>query len=231
MKRRLVPAALFSIAAAACSHSQKPAAVVIPSAKPATTEIVRRYDFLMGAGRAGEELVTQQGNERRVHFEFNDRGRGPKTDSIIVTDNRSIPLSISNKGNDYLKAPANEEFANGAWSSAAEKGHSDNRDAVYVSMNGVPDETGILAKALLAAPGQKLALLPAGEASIRKLGDVTLDHEGHKQHVTCYAITGFDFTPSPVWLDDTNELFGTVSSWSSLIREGWGRDVAQQLID
>ncbi len=230
MKRHTL-ATLFALVADACSQSQKPAVIALPPNAPVQAETVRRYDFLMGAGRAGEEVVRQRGNERDVHFEFNDRGRGPKTDSVIVTDSRSIPLSISNKGNDYLKAAVHEEFANGTWSTDAEKGHSDNRDAVYVSMNGAPDETGVLAKALLAASGQKLALLPAGEASIRGLGDVTLDHEGRKEHVTCYAITGFDFTPSPIWLDDTNELFASVSSWSSVIREGWGRDVARQLID
>jgi imidazolonepropionase-like amidohydrolase len=223
--------AVLVVLAAACSQSPRPAVVASPPAATPANESVRRYDFLMGAGRAGEEVVTEHGNERRVHFEFNDRGRGPKTDSIIVTDSRWIPLSISNKGNDYYKAAVDEQFASGTWNSDAEKGHSDNRNAIYVSMNGAPDETGIIAKALLAAPSHTLALLPAGESSIRRLGDITLDHEGHKQHVTCYAMSGFDFTPALVWLDDSNELFANVSSWSSLIREGWGREVAQQLID
>src|SRR5260221_1473474 len=230
MKRHTL-ATLFALVAVACSQSQKPAVIAPPPDAPVQAEIVRRYDFLMGAGRAGEEVVVQRGNERRAHFEFNDRGRGPKTDSVIVTNDRSIPLSISNKGNDYYKAAVDEQFANGTWSSEAEKGHSDNRDAIYVSMNGAPDETGIIAKALLAAPGHKLPLLPAGESSIRRLGDITLDHEGHKQHVTCYAMSGFDFTPALVWLDDSNELFANVSSWASLIRQRWGRAVAEQLIN
>lgn len=226
MKLRFLLATLLTLATAACSQSPKPVSIDQGSAA-----IMRSYDFLMGAGRAGGELVTQRGHELTVHFEFNDRGRGPKTDSVIVVDDRSIPLSISNTGNDYLKAAVKEDFANGTWTSDAEKGHSDDKNAVYVSMNGAPEEVGILARALILAPDHKLPLLPAGEASIRKLGDLTLDHGGEKEHVTCYAITGFDFTPSPIWLDDANDLFASVSSWSSLIVAGWGRDVAQQLID
>ena len=93
MKLRLL---LVALAAVACTQSPRPA-VVAPTSAPAPPKgEQRRYDFLMGAGRAGEEVVVQKGNERRVHFEFNDRGRGPKTDSVIVTNERSIPLSISN---------------------------------------------------------------------------------------------------------------------------------------
>src|SRR6202171_290318 len=223
MKSRSLLLALFAFA---CSQTpQKPATA--PAAAPPPNEALRRYDFLMGAGRAGGEVVTQRGNERSVHFEFNDRGRGPKTDSTIATDDRSIVRSLTTKGNDYFKAAVDETFANGAWSNGAEKGDSADRNAFYVSMYGAPDEVGILAKALLASPQHKLALLPAGEASIKKLGELTLPG----QHITCYAIAGFAFTPSTVWLDDSNELFANVNSWASLIREGFGRDVVQQLID
>ena len=103
-----------------------------------------------------------------------------------------------------------ESFANGTWRSESESGHPDDRNAIYVSFSGTPEELGIMAKALL-----------------RKLGDATVN----AKHVTCYAISGLDFTPTPLWLDDNNELFANVSPWASLIREGWGRDAAQQLID
>lgn len=227
MKLRL---AALSLLAFACSQTpQKPAVAPVAAAPAAEGE--RKYDFLMGAGRAGGAEVTVKGNERTSHFEFNDRGRGPKIDSTITLDSHFVPTSIATKGNDYLKNAVSETYANGAWDNGAEKGRSDARDALYVSINGTPEENGILAKALLASPQHKLALLPAGEAAIRKLGDVTLEREGRKQHVTCYAITGLDFTPSLVWLDDANELFGNVSSWASVIREGWGRESAQKLID
>jgi imidazolonepropionase-like amidohydrolase len=211
MKLRLVSVALLAFA---CS-----------SLPPA--ESTRRYDYFLGAGGQGSQVVTVKGHERHVHYEYNDRGRGPNLDADITLDDRSIPLAISAKGNDYYKNPVTETFANGTWHNQSENGHSDDRNAVYVSFSSTPEELGIEAKALLASPNKTLALLPAGEASIRRLGDATVK----SQHVTCYAITGFDFVPSPVWLDDHNELFANVSPWASLIREGMGREVAQQLID
>src|SRR5262249_31579074 len=38
--------------------------------------------------------------------------------------------------------------------------------------------------------------------------------------LTAYAIYGFGFSPGAVWLDENSELFGTVSSWLSVIAEG-----------
>src|SRR4051794_37424112 len=126
MKSRL--ALLSLVLAAACSQTS-PTPAVAPRVHTeatassveatASAESVRRYDFLMGAGRAGGESVTTSGNVRTVHFEFNDRGRGPKIDSTITTDTRAIPVSITTKGNDYLKAAVDETLANGGWSNGA----------------------------------------------------------------------------------------------------------------
>src|SRR5205085_10784120 len=66
-------------------------------------------------------------------------------------------------------------------------------------------------------------LLPAGEASIRKLGQLTVD--GRK--IGAYDITGFGFSPYPLWLDDKNELFAAASSWLSVIAEGHDAAIPQ----
>src|ERR1043166_3480060 len=181
--------ALLAITLAACAHTTPP----------------QTRAFILGGHRAGQETVTTNGGTRTVDFEFNDRGRGPKTHTVITTDAKSVTTSLKTDGNDYFKVPVNEPFANGAGWKGAEKGSAAS-NAFYVSMYGPPEETAVLARALLAAPNQKLALLPAGEASIRRAGDLTAFARGNTQHVTCYEIGGLGFTPSPVWLDDRNEV-------------------------
>jgi imidazolonepropionase-like amidohydrolase len=184
--------------------------------------------FILGGHRAGQETVATSGSTRTVDFEFNDRGRGPKTHTVITADAKSITTSMKTEGNDYFKVPVNETFANGAWSNGAEKGSAASK-AFYVSMYGPPEETAVLARALLAAQSQKLALLPAGEASIRRVGELAVSAGGKSQHVTCYEISGLGFTPSPVWLDDRHELFASASSWSSVIADGWDSVIPQLL--
>jgi hypothetical protein len=181
----------------------------------------------MGGHRAGTETVIASGDTRTIDFEFNDRGRGPKTHTVMTTDAQSVTASLKTDGNDYFKVPVAETFANGAWSNGAESGKG--TSGFFVSMYGPPEETGVLARALLAAPGQRLALLPAGEASIRRVGELKVSAGGKTQRVTCYEIGGLGFTPSPVWLDDRNELFASASSWSSVIADGWDSVIPQLL--
>jgi cytosine/adenosine deaminase-related metal-dependent hydrolase len=204
--------ALLAVTLAACAHTTPP----------------QTRAFILVGHRAGQETVTTSGGTRTVDFEFNDRGRGPKTHTVMTTDAKSVTTSLKTDGNDYFKAPVNETFANGAWSNGAEKGSAAS-NAFYVSMYGPPEETAVLARALLAASNQKLALLPAGEASIRRVGELTVSAGGKTQHVTCYETVGLGFTPSPVWLDDRQELFASASSWSSVIADGWDSVIPQLL--
>jgi imidazolonepropionase-like amidohydrolase len=210
MRIRVLP--FLALVLAACAHTTPP----------------QTRAFILGGHRAGEEKVTTSGNTRTIDFEFNDRGRGPKTHTVMTTDAHSVTMSLKTEGNDYLKAPVSETFANGAWSNGAETGSAPS-NAFYVSMYGPPEETAVLARALLAAPDQKIVLLPAGEASIRRVGELNVSAGGKTQHVTCYEIGGLGFTPSPVWLDDRRELFASVSSWSSVIADGWDSVVPQIL--
>src|SRR5436853_3375858 len=43
-----------------------------------------------------------------VFFQFNDRGRGPKTYSTLSLDASGVPVAEQIVGNDYMKDPVNE---------------------------------------------------------------------------------------------------------------------------
>src|SRR5437763_1127582 len=179
--------------------------------------LVLKYTVIMAGHPAGAQTVAVDGATRTIDFEFNDRGRGPKTHTVMSAG------SMTTTGVDYLKVPVNETFAGGKWSNGAEAGSSANGKALYASMYGPPEENAAIARALLAAPNHRLPLLPAGEASIRKLGELTAD--GKK--LTAYDIYGFGFSPAALWLDDKNELFASASSWLSIIAEGHDAAIPQ----
>ncbi len=186
-----------------------------------------RHTFLMAAKPAGQQVATTlPDGSRKYDFEFNDRGRGPKTTTVVRLGANGIPVSIFISGVDYLKAPVTEGFsvADGTarWKSSAEQGEKKIANpAFYVSFNGPPEEAALLASALLRSPTKRLALLPSGEATIAPIGDVTLTKGNETRTVRGYEIGGLGFTPQPIWLDKDGAFFGAVSSWSSLILEGW----------
>ena len=77
-----------------------------------------------------------------------------------------MPTQYEGRGNDYMKAPVEERFdlkrGKAQWKNRSAQGEkSVTGDAFYVPVNAPPEFTGVLARALLKAPGHKLLLLPA----------------------------------------------------------------------
>jgi imidazolonepropionase-like amidohydrolase len=184
-----------------------------------------RYTIQSNSATSGSEVDTY-GADGRVDstFEFNDRGRGPKLVAHYVIGADGLPLRVDVIGVDYLKAPVDEHFALESgiarWKSTSENGQS-STSGFYISNNGIAAETAFLAVALLKAKDAHAKLLPAGDARLERLTDVTIEDHGQKLHVTEFAITGVSFEPQTVWLDDDQHLFGFPGKWFAILREGW----------
>jgi imidazolonepropionase-like amidohydrolase len=185
-----------------------------------------RYSVLVMGNLAGQQAMwTAPDGSLHIFYQFNDRGRGPRTTSILKLDAKGIPVAESVDGNDYLKSPVHESYTleSGAarWKSDSEEGEKKlTAPAVYVPIDGAPAELGLLAQVAL-GNGGKVVLLPEGEAKIDRIAALNLEASGQKRHVTLYAITGLDFSPTYVWLDDGRKFFAFVSLWSTVIPEGW----------
>ncbi len=208
--------------------AQKPqqaqsAVPALPADIPGTAD---RYSVLVMGNLAGQQAMwTAPDGSLHIFYQFNDRGRGPKTTSILKLDAKGIPVAESVNGNDYLKSSVHESYAveSGAarWKSDSEDGEKKlAAPVVYVPNNAAPAELGLLARVAL-GNGGKVVLLPEGEAKIGRVADLNLEASGQKKHVTLYAITGLDFSPTYVWLDDGRKFFAFVSLWSTVIPEGW----------
>jgi imidazolonepropionase-like amidohydrolase len=194
-------------------------------ARSAAAQETLRYKIMSNDAVAGSE-VDKFGPGGRIDstFEFNDRGRGPKIAATYVIGANGLPVRTDLTGNDYLKAPVDEHFAfeqgRSHWKSTSEDGASPG-EGFYVSNNGPGAELALLVAALVKAKGGPLKLLPAGEARLERVTDVTLEDHQQKLHVTEFAVTGLSFDPQTVWLDDQYRLFGTPGKWFAVLREGW----------
>ncbi|NJO13564.1 MAG: hypothetical protein HC872_08965 [Gammaproteobacteria bacterium] len=149
-------------------------------------------------------------------------------------DASSVPTSIKMDGVDYIKSPVTENFtlADGAarWKNSSEAGEQKvPGPAFYLTTQGLPEELGWLAQALLKAPGQRMALLPAGEASIKRSEELSVGDAANKRRVTAYQIEGLGFSPSTVWLSDDKAFFASVDRFYSVVREGFESSVPKLL--
>ncbi len=93
--------------------------------------------------------------------------------------------------------------------------------AFYLPFDGTPFDTGLLARALLRAPGGTIALLPEGEATLEKVGELELTAGKERRKVVQVAIAGLDFTPVRVWLDEEGSFFASASHWLTVVPKGW----------
>lgn len=194
----------------------------------------RTDKIIIQGNEAGTQTVQAQSDgSTRVEYSYNDRGRG---DHIIATwrlDSAGVPVSYEGSGNDYMKAPVNERFEikNGkaSWSNRSEHGEQAvSGEAFYLPVNAPPEMTGVLARALLKAPGHKLPLLPAGEATIEPPSpEATARHES--SGLQLYTIIGLGFTPQFIWLERNGNTAGQVSSWFSVVSESLQGEIAKLL--
>jgi len=226
--RSLKHVALVTLLMIVSCWAQKPQKTqsAVPSLPVDIPGTANRYSVLIMGNLAGQQAIwTAPDGSLHIFYQYNDRGRGPKTTSTLKLDARGIPVAESVDGNDYLKSPVQESYrlesGTARWKNDSEEGEKKlAAPAVYIAINGAPAELGLLAQAAL-GNGGKLALLPEGEAKIDRLAELNLEASGQKKHVAMYAITGLDFSPKYVWLDDRNTFFAFVDSWSTVIPEGW----------
>ena len=62
-----------------------------------------RYSELIMGNLSGQQAIwTTPDGKLHEFFQFNDRGRGPKTTSVVTLDPEGIPIAETISGNDYL---------------------------------------------------------------------------------------------------------------------------------
>ena len=175
---------------------------------------------------AGQDAVwTTPDGVVHEFFQFNDRGRGPKTHSTYRLDNKGIVTFEETSGVDYMKNPVTESFSvtsgEAKWKNSSEDSHVANAAGrFYVGLSGGPAGSYLLAQALL-KNGGKLPLLPGGEATLRELKTVPIEANGKKVNATLYQIDGLDFSPTYLWLDEQHNVFAAVQGTDGLIRAGF----------
>lgn len=181
-----------------------------------------RYSVLLAGAPKGSFVSWTAADKARLsRFEYNDRGRGPEIVERAVVDAAGLPVEVRCLGHDYYKAPVDERFdrqgAAARWKNGAEDGSSE-QPGFYLSMYGTPDDSALLVRALLAVPGHKLPILPAGEARLVRVREVEVSPP---RKVVLHAVHGLDLTPMYFWLDEDGSYFAAGDTWFAIVRRGW----------
>ncbi len=177
---------------------------------------LRHYDWLTAGKVSGSHVrVIRDDGTRVTDFQFNDRGRGPKIHEELKTGKNGMLSSLQVSGHSYMGAPADETFHEedgvAYWKSTLEQGEAE-AGAFYWAHEGTVEQLALLARVLLASESGRVDLLPAGQASIRKIAGY--------DNAVLYAISGLDLAPQYIWLDKAGELFAIAGGWMGLAPQG-----------
>lgn len=217
----------------------------------ASAASIERAVLILG-NDAGKETVNNSGDGTNAEYSYTDRGRGDKITAQWKVDANGLLTDYRASGNDYMKAPVDETFSRvdgvSRWKNRSEQGESTTKEpAFYVPANAPPELTATLARALLKAVDQKLALLPSGEARLVKTGHLDVQTSKGKKTINHYRISGLGFESEAVWLDEDGNTAAIASSWLSSVpvdfraalpeilaaqsgaEQTWSKDIAERL--
>lgn len=192
-----------------------------------------RYEVISSGKITGKHLRwSNEAGHVAYHYEFNDRGRGPRIVVNLKTTGDGTVVERIAKGHDYYKAPVEEtySFTNGVaqWKNHIEDDKKQVTGAVlYSPLNGVPAEIELTMKSLQKAPGHQLDVLPSGKLKATHIKNHSTKLDGLTIELELYSFSGSGGPPGYIWFTPRKEYFATISGWSSTILAGHADLIAE----
>ena len=190
-------------------------AAALPALAAAHDDEVRIHGVAVGT----QTLQVLADGRTQADYGYSERGRGDQIRATWALDARGLPTAYDAAGNDYWKVPLVEHFdaaaGKASWKNRIEDGSAawPAGGAFYLPANPPPEFMGVLARALLKAPQQRLPLLPAGSAWLERGTTIAAG----KHQLTLYRVGGTEFTPVPVWLDEKGATAAVVDDWFEVL--------------
>jgi hypothetical protein len=193
-----------------------------------SVEAAVRHSILFQGKTGGHQTTSQSGEVVTVDYSYRDNGRGPDYHEEIRLDPRGLQLSHRVTGKTTFGAPADDRFERGGglarWRSLADSGSVVSpADAFYLPTSTALESYGMLVRAALRRGG-KIALLPAGEATVTRVAAGEFAAGGGRKKLALHAVSGLDLEPTYVWLTDdpARAFFAYVyPGWVQVVLEGW----------
>jgi len=210
------------------------AAVLVSTAALADT--TTRYTVLFQDRPGGSQVTTVRADGRiDVDMSYRNNGRGPdiKEHSKFTPDGTLVSMQVTGKST--FGAPISESYAlrgnQAQWRSVADHGEATvTAPAVYVPVDSSFEAFAVIVRAALRQRENRIAALPGGELTVRKVLEAKLQSAGHGAAVALYAIIGIDTQPDFLWLTaGSNPRFFAlvIPGYLRVIEQGWEAQSAE----
>jgi len=242
--RTVLPLLFATILLYACSgDSSPPGESTAESSSPASAplpavgETTEYAWYMQSMTPAGNTTVTRNGdgqvqNESYVHW----NNRRWKVDSELQLDDQGRIVAQKITGISPFQAPIDEQFSyeNGtaSWSTPGESGSvTTDEPAFYLPNEDIAfGALEALIRKALESMGNTLELLPSGSVTVEKVRELTVQGLEGEAVLSLYSLSGIDFTPVYVWLDEDMKIAAyDMSGYLGMLPKGWNPDVLRAI--
>jgi hypothetical protein len=189
----------------------------------------QRYVIVTGSERIGHLVARTTGSVVDIESVVDDNGRGARTTERVELDTTGRPTAWSIRGRGDMGGRVTEDYAwrrgTAQWKTLNDHGQVRVAQApLYLAADASAWALGAYARALLATPDRRAAVLPSGELRLERLQDVTVGSGARRKTVTAHALWGTGLQPEFLLLDSQGELFARLRTFGAVLPEAYLED-------
>ena len=184
------------------------------------------FSVISGGNKVGHLVATHEGNRVTIEYDVKNNGRGPTIAESIELDADGLPTSWTITGATTFGSPVDERFAlagdKATWKDSVGEGSATvAQPSLYIGQSASPWSLGLYARALLKDADQALPALPGGTLRVAP-GDAAPYTDGKQPVVVrVHVVSGLEYAPDYVLLDEQQALFAVISPNSVIVRRGY----------
>lgn len=206
--RRMILAALLAASASVAIAAPVPKDQLL---KPPADAV--HYVVVSDAGKHGDEWSWKLPDGRMAYrYSQSLRGWITEIDQTVTVGADGVPAAMAIRGvTPNGDAAETFEIKNGkaVWVATADKGEVPVNGGYYVATGGSDLTNFLFVRKLLTAGEAGLPLYPSGRASLSLGPKMQVQGAGGAKTIQLAFVRGILPTPTPVWLDDKGDYFGS----------------------
>ena len=188
--------------------------------------VVEEFTVVTGGNKVGHLTATRDGAAVAIDYDVKNNGRGPTIAEKIMLDAGGLPTQWTITGATTFGSKVDERFAlaggKATWTDSVGEGSATvTEPSLYIGQAASPWSLGLYAAALLKDADRRLPALPGG--AVRVVPGEALSVTDGKQtlSVRVHAVSGLEYAPDYVLLDEKQALFAVISPGSVVVRKGY----------
>ncbi|PZO10513.1 MAG: amidohydrolase [Lysobacteraceae bacterium] len=185
-----------------------------------------KFTVVTGGNKIGHLIATHDGNRVTIDFDVKNNGRGPTIAETLTLDANGLPTQWTITGATTFGSKVDERFAvadgKATWKDSVGEGSATVAEpSLYIGQSASPWALGLYARALLKDADRQLPALPGGAVRVETGETIPFTDGRQPVVVRVYAISGLEYAPDYVLLDEQQALFAVITPGTVIVREGY----------